>query len=152
MKKHHWDLPNQTFVIQNVLNIAPQSISQENSEENSIEFVFFGRIEPRKGTDIFVGAFELLGREFLTTNRVIITFMGSGAAFGQKIKKQWENSENLRNITVNFIHGYSRDEAIRYLQSGLRIAVIPSTIENSPYTVLECIENKIKFIASAVGK
>ncbi len=42
-------------------------------------------------------------------------------------------------------------EAIKYLQGPGRLAVVASAIENSPYTVLECLANGIPLLASDVG-
>ena len=41
--------------------------------------------------------------------------------------------------------------AMRYLREPGRLAVIPSLMENSPYTVLECLGSRIPFLASRVG-
>lgn len=48
---------------------------------------------------------------------------------------------------------YSHDEAIQYLVSkrDTALVVIPSLMENSPFTVMECIENSIHFVTSGVG-
>ena len=40
---------------------------------------------------------------------------------------------------------------MRYLKQPGRLAVIPSLMENSPYTVLECLGSRIPFLASRVG-
>jgi hypothetical protein len=42
-------------------------------------------------------------------------------------------------------------EAKAYLREGPRLAVMPSRIENSPYTVYECAELGIPFIAASVA-
>lgn len=38
-----------------------------------------------------------------------------------------------------------------YLRSGSRLAVIPSLMENAPYTVLECLVGGIPFLSHPVG-
>src|SRR5262249_54332102 len=45
----------------------------------------------------------------------------------------------------------NQEQALRYLHHGGRLAVMPSRIENSPFTVLECASQGLPFVASAVG-
>ena len=44
-----------------------------------------------------------------------------------------------------------RDAAMEYLRGGNRVAVLPSRMDNLPYTVLECLGSGIPFVASAIG-
>lgn len=153
LKKHSWKFPEHTYVIQNAMSLPQHHLDTDiNRQSNKInELVFFGRIEPRKGTETFLTAVEMLGIDFITKYNIKITFLGSGEGQALKLRNKIKKSLILKNIEVNFIHNFGRDEAHKYLKNDNRIAVMPSTIENSPYTVLECIAKDIRFIASSVG-
>ena len=111
-----------------------------------VEFVFFGRLEPRKGLDLFCEALSLIEHEL--PDGFTITFLGkleAGAA--QRVDK-------LRaglGVPVKTIYNADSAWAQGYLREGGRLAVMPSKVENYPYTVLECCAQGIAFLASSVG-
>jgi len=53
------------------------------------------------------------------------------------------------NITV--LDGLIQPEAAEYVGGAGRLSVMPSLLENSPFTVLECLAQNIPFIVSDVG-
>ncbi len=59
--------------------------------------------------------------------------------------------KRLEGRKVQFLNDFSREDAMLYLSSGNRLALIPSMMENYPNTVLECAANGIPFLASRVG-
>ena len=70
----------------------------------------------------------------------------NGAQYVQGLAQKWTS------VQWSIIDNYGPEEAKDYLSQGNgRLAVIPSRIENSPYTVIECAERQIPFIASRVG-
>jgi hypothetical protein len=110
------------------------------------ELVFFGRLEPRKGLWTFCDAVSsLMERGY---NRFSVTFLGAfGAAetrphLMERIR-EWPN--------VKIIESFHVEECRLYLSEPGRLAVMPSSGDNSPYTVLECLAGGIPFVATAVG-
>ncbi len=111
------------------------------------QIVFFGRIEFRKGIEVFLEAIERLFADNMTHFEVV--FLGSFD--GSFSMQQWaERTENWPCRTRVF-RNYTSSEALDLLRSENCIAVMPSRVDNSPYTVYECLENAIPFIATDVG-
>ncbi len=152
MEEKNWHFPKQTFVQPNLFpSAAVQEESQSNQKHNEIsEIVFFGRCEPRKGVEIFCDAMDKINHKI--KNITQITFLGkntispdfNSSSYIKKRAKNWK-------VGYQILSDYNREEALNYLKQAGKIAIIPSFIENSPYTVMECIYYKIAFMASAVG-
>ncbi len=118
------------------------------------EIVFFGRLEYRKGLDIFFDAMDRLFAKKLKVPK--ITFLGK---YGEKIPSYPELScseyiEKLSGkwpVDVQVISNYESEKALGYLLSGNRLAVMPSRIENSTLAVYETAYYGIPCIASDRG-
>lgn len=156
MQEKGWQLPENNRVI---LNCAPfngfinkNSNSSTNTNElKGVELVFFGRLETRKGLDIFLRAINKLDQSDIDKLSGI-TFIGkdinlSGINSNIIIK----NSTRSIKAPVHIINDLDRTSANAYLKRSNILAVIPSLVENSPYTVYECLINNINFISSNVG-
>jgi GT2 family glycosyltransferase/lipopolysaccharide biosynthesis glycosyltransferase/glycosyltransferase involved in cell wall biosynthesis len=170
--KRGWQLPRDSFVIPNIVR-SSASISTTTTVSPVpphtlppliTELVFFGRLEERKGTRLFIEALELL----LVVNSTydihstinMITFLGkdaldtttgidSSTLITQALLHLQTESAHLFNF--QFLQDYEREDAINYLKNQSRLAVLPALADNSPSTVLECISNSIRFLASTSG-
>ncbi|WP_420383927.1 glycosyltransferase [Novosphingobium sp.] len=119
------------------------------------EFVFFGRLEARKGLFVFCQAIRRLIRKGVALPAKI-TFMGKPGArlpshpdqdtpdFILDVSKDWP-------CEVQIISSYQQYEAIEYLLSGKRLAVMPSIIENSSMAIYEAAICAIPAVATNVG-
>jgi GT2 family glycosyltransferase/glycosyltransferase involved in cell wall biosynthesis len=149
MRAHRWGVPATTHVAQNLLHrpAAPHDATVSPVDE----LVFFGRLEPRKGLGLFCDALDRLPPGTLARIRRV-TFMGKEAArdafdsagFIERRTRDW--APEIRTRT-----DLGREEALRALAGPGVLAVIPSLVENSPYTVLECLRHGVRFLASRVG-
>ena len=118
------------------------------------EIVFFGRLESRKGLDIFFDAVDRLVAKGIALSP--ITLMGK---YGAKIPDYPELNidEYIRErsrawpVKVQVLDNFGNEEALRYLLGADRLAVMPSRIENSTLAVYETAYYGIPFIASDVG-
>jgi hypothetical protein len=115
------------------------------------ELVFFGRLEARKGLEVFCEALGLLTADELPgINKV--TFLGRpdkvhGCPAAQYIARnadRWPWAYTIRG-------DFDQAQAITYLREHSRLAVMPSLVDNSPNTVLEAIALGVPFIASRSG-
>jgi len=115
------------------------------------EVVFFGRLESRKGLELFCDAIELLVREDRSFVQQV-TFLGKsglaggidGAAYIASRVRRWP----IRTAT----HAdKSREEALDYLTRRPTLAVMPSLSDNTPNTVIECLRTNVPFISTGVG-
>ena len=119
------------------------------------EIVFFGRLEARKGLLTFCHAV----RRLMKLGHALpekITFMGKpGARLAvrphQTVLDYIEEETADWPTQVSILTDYQQHDAIGYLLDGARLAVMPSTIENSSLAVYEAAICHIPFIASNAG-
>lgn len=118
------------------------------------EIVFFGRLEPRKGLELFCAAIDALVARGVAVGRV--TFLGkegeplSGRggitplAFIAEHGARWP-------FAVEIETALNQPEALSLICARDGLAVMPSLIENSTMAVYETLVHRIPFIATAVG-
>nr|WP_312158412.1 glycosyltransferase [Pantoea piersonii] len=158
MKGKGWILPEANCVI---LNCAPfqgfekkETIGHSESKNAStakIELVFFGRLETRKGLDIFLRSLKNLSSDD-KKNISAITFLGKNVNLGSiDSETHIRNSTRRLELPINIITDYDRTNANEYIKRKNVLVIIPSLVENSPYTVYECLINDVNFLASSVG-
>ena len=161
MEQKGYRLPSgRTFVQPNIIDLQDLSVEEKRpayaygDRVRTGELVFFGRLESRKGLDIFCEALSRIAARGVQPLKV--TFMGKK---GERLPAHPEMTsiEYIRrqarawSFPVEIIDSYDQDRAISYLCASPRIAVMPSVIENSTMTVYECLVHRIPFLASAVG-
>ncbi len=161
MLDHGYHLPaGRTFVQPNVVKPVdiPGELRAKRPKTGTrvpiSEIVFFGRLEHRKGLDIFCDAINSLIAKGVSLP--MVTFMGK---FGARIPSHPELTveQYIEKQTVDWPmpwqikNRFNQSEALTYLHGEGRLAVIASLIENSPLTVYETTHFSIPFIASDVG-
>jgi len=120
----------------------------------SRELVFFGRLEGRKGLDIFCDALDrLLQRGVKPASVTFLGKQGRNLASHPHLgtPKYIEQKAKDWPFPVTIIESFDQDRAIAFLCEKPRIAVMPSVIENSTMTVYECLVHRIPFLATRVG-
>lgn len=150
-----WSLPEHSYVQPNCLGSNTLQIKQRDAVPDSTrvdELVFFGRLEPRKGLIEFCGALDRIGAELEQTGTKVV-FLGKPVAdFGAFNTHEFLKSKSAQwKFEWEVIDGFDSEQAINFLGSDNRVAVIPSLNDNSPMTIIECIANRIPFVASNVG-
>lgn len=153
MIAHHWVMPARVYVIQNIVRLpdAVMGLTSSVTPVETTEIVFFGRLEVRKGIELFCDAIDLLNKS-TDLSKIRITFMGkfshvAGLHSGMYVIERahrWRSS--LRVIST-----FGQEEALHYLSKPGIIAVIPSNAENSPCVVMECLQLGITFLATDSG-
>jgi glycosyltransferase involved in cell wall biosynthesis len=124
---------------------SPQFVPAAAAGPTDPEIVFFGRLETRKGLEVFVRAVGDLDP------RLAITFLGR-----VNVMPDGRSAlEYLRSVLADrrykLMTDCNREQALAYLAGGNRLAVMPSLSDNCPFTVIECAVNGIPFLASRVG-
>ena len=124
---------------------------------NAVEFIFFGRLEKRKGLFLFLDAVTRLAstKVIPTLN---ITLLGSlvettvvplDAAL---VKLRNAAATAGVSFTVHMQTGLNSEQASKFLLSRpCGVAVIPSLVENLPFTVMECLSLGVPLLVSRVG-
>ncbi len=108
------------------------------------EVVFFGRLETRKGLELFVEVARGLPPE------VRLTFLGRPSVVGGEPAIGYIR-DRLRGRRYQLLTDRGREEALRYLAEGGRLAIMPALADNYPYAVVECAAHGIPFLASSAG-
>jgi O-antigen biosynthesis protein len=146
---HGWRLPRRRFVRQYV--IADGSEQNRDRDTRAIhELCFFGRLETRKGLDIFCDALDVLVAEGTLPSHV--TLLGKIATVDGTDSRQYVASRSTTwPMPVEIVSDLDREAALRYLSGPGRLAVLPSRVDNLPLTVLECLWAGIPFVSSNAG-
>lgn len=151
MAARGWAVPGRRFVTPNLLPKSfPEGQEGDGARKPVEEIVFFGRLESRKGLELFCDAMTRLLARGAGPSRVVFLGKigevagGSALAYITEATAGWTVPWMVRN-------DLDTDGAKAFLAHGRRLAVIASSIENSPYTVLECIASGQPFLAADVG-
>ena len=145
-----WTTPDRTYVWPYVID-PPSCRNPPGALVPIRTLAFFGRLESRKGLEVFCDAIDRLSADTRMAG-ASVTFLGKvGRANGR------DALEYLRERARRWTHAWStlvdlsRDQAIEYLATHQALAVMPSLADNTPNTVLECLAAGLPFVASNVG-
>ena len=118
----------------------------------SDEIIFFGRHEERKGIELFCDALDLV-RHLLFEDDVTVTFLGQFEVINGEASALYLARRALDwRFRIQLLPDYERTAAVRNLISNDRsVVVVPSHIENSPYSVLEAAISGKAVICSDTG-
>ncbi|MDD7911561.1 glycosyltransferase family 4 protein [Pseudovibrio exalbescens] len=160
MRHVGYQLPAFSFVQPNILDFSEVKVVDKRPSRKpgdlvqSTEVTFFGRLEARKGIELFCSALDILERDGIRPKRV--NFLGKyGAPLTNHANEKVEDFITRKSagwkFEVNRITDLNQPEALSFLCSRDMLAVMPSLIENSTMAVYETLENRIPFIATDVG-
>jgi len=158
MEDRGWALPEQTFQQQYIQPQVARTEERAGSPDPEPikgfnEIVFFGRLETRKG---LVNTCDALDRpdfaERLVKDGIKVTFLGragnvDGVLADEYLKRRGAGWE----FEWEQISDRNQKEAVAYLQGPGRLILIPSTVDNSPNTVYECMGLGVAMITARSG-
>lgn len=151
MAQRGWRISAPTHVIQNLMPADAIATGEHEPAAFAVtEWVFFGRLERRKGLHVFLDALRRVPPEL--RQRVRVTFLGKAI-----LTPDFDSLALIREkmadwpLPPRILTDRDRDQALEYLRGPGRVAIIASLVENSPYTVLECVLARIPFVAADVG-
>jgi glycosyltransferase involved in cell wall biosynthesis/GT2 family glycosyltransferase len=124
---------------------SPRFPRRAQEEAGPPELVFFGRLEARKGLEVFLDALKDLDR------RTSVTFLGRDTVLGNGRSASSWIQERLDGRAVRLLMDCDREQALRYLAAGNRLAIIPTLAETFCHAVAECAVHGVPFLASRVG-
>ena len=143
-----WTLPRR--IVQEPYILLGLTPSAAGSARPGSELVFFGRLETRKGVDLFCDALDRLVAQGIVPPRV--TFLGkTSTVAGVPTDEYLRHRGKAWPFRWSIVSSLDRDAAMAYLRGPNRVAVLPSRLDNLPYTVLECLGSGIPFVASDIG-
>ena len=139
-----WELPQDHIVLPNLVAVkGTQAKTQRRVPVR--EIVFVGRLETRKGIWMFCRTLDRLKYKLIGKT---VTFLGKGTLeAGTYTTEQVLRRSAGWPFPIRIITDFNREQAIAYLKGDGRIAVAASPEDNSPSTILECLDEGIPFIA-----
>lgn len=158
LEENGFKLPqdNCVHVIKNVYEHCERVARRNNlnyAERIKIkEIIFFGRHEARKGIVAFCNALEMIAPE-LEVRDINVSFVGGfGEINGRPSGVYLTERSKKWSFPFSFHVGMGRSDAIQFLQDRkCSLVVIPSSAENSPYTVAEAIAAGCPVLTSLDG-
>ncbi len=145
-----WALPLKTYVWPYVLPVEERTTHAETSKPQ--ELVFFGRLESRKGLELFCECLTLLEHNKELPEDLSVSFLGKpGMVAGEESLSYLNEQASNWSFSWQTILDKSQLEAVAYLSSRSCLAVMPSLADNTPNVVHECLGLKIPFISTMVG-
>lgn len=143
-----WKIPPRVFV-ENLPSTRVADASFVKKEKSRREIVFFGRLEARKGLDLFCEAISACPPSVLKKTK--ITFLGTFGHVGQELAVRYlRRATRHWKVPWQVISDLDQKEALDYLRLGNPLAVLASRAETLGYTLIECITSGIPFIASQI--
>ena len=110
---------------------------------------FFGRLETRKGVELFLDA---ILSERLAALPFRVVFVGKPASHHPaQILAAAEARRPGFGARLSFQTELDSDEAQDFLAEHDCLAVIPSLIDNAPCVISECLRRRIPFVSTATG-
>jgi glycosyltransferase involved in cell wall biosynthesis len=134
-------------------HFLPEEVAADRPRERRTptEIVFFGRLERRKGLDLFCAALDESNKT-LSAAGIVVTFLGK-SVIKDEIASDDYIARRAEKWTFQWkiITGFGQQEAIEYLQTTNSVAVMASPEDNSPCTVYEALLHNIPFLATRTG-
>jgi glycosyltransferase involved in cell wall biosynthesis len=151
-----WNLPAESFALPNVNRLATRTQARMSSGEPARQIVFFGRLEARKGIYLFLEAVQHYLRKFPEAPVLPLVFLGKDSILGTGERASAFVRRELAGLAsrlrIQFKSDLTSAAAIRYLREHPESLVcMPSPVDNSPYVIVEALEEGFNFISSAKG-
>ena len=145
-EEYGWTLPERTY--HQPYAILRAAVPQPSPERKPVdELVYFGRLETRKGLWVFCDALDRLGDRLKGKT---VTFMGRMTEYlGQSTGALVLARSARWPCKVRLLTDYDQIDAVNYIRSGNRLAVMPSLADNSPCVVYECIMGEMPFLTGS---
>jgi len=147
-----WKFPESAYVQPLIMPPPPgHSIRTDDLGPRPVnKFVFFGRLETRKGVSLFCDALDRLTKEKIED--LEITFLGRHAiVYGEGSAEYISRRSEKWPWPCRVVDNLNQPDALQYLQREGVMAVMASPVDNSPNTVYECLALGIPFIACRSG-
>jgi glycosyltransferase involved in cell wall biosynthesis len=141
-----------SFVVQNTL-FPLKSDTQVISLHQTRHFVFFARLEVRKGLMVFMDALDILCATESTTPSDV-SFIGpdvviDGSQASDLIRSRAK--EKHWPFKLHIDHTLNTERALKYIKDQGAVTVLPTLGDNSPYAVMEIVAYDLPMITTDAG-
>lgn len=122
---------------------------QGRALEHVGRIAFFGRLETRKGVDLFIDA---ISSDVLADRDFEVVFLGKPASHTPDLIRAAIALRRPSLVSrLTFETELDTDAAQAYLRDQHCLAVIPSLIDNAPCVISECLRRGIPFLSTLTG-
>ena len=157
-----WDIPMSQYRLQfsgfnqkvqyerasSTVDSQPQPSTHDGKIE---ELVYLGVMEERDGIGAFCNALDQLTTTLPKSCR--ITFLGaSSSTVGRNAESYIATRAQRWPWSWQFIHSEKSGDAIQYLKSGARLAVIGSSTTNSLLLASQCVANNVPVLCNTLSR
>lgn len=147
VKEKQWKINGQEVKMRLPLSI-PSGLSYKGRTTHIDDIVFYGRLETRKGIELFCQSISRIASN-LKGKRV--RFIGQPGYIGGLPAKDYLKRESAKwKFEFEVVEGLDQETALKELCSTNCLVVIPSLSETLGYTVFECLQLGIPFICSDI--
>lgn len=150
--KNHWQLAADHRRLPCCYRPAPELAALGAAAVDSGHLIFFGRLETRKGLEVFCqGVLQTLDAQPGAVHT--LSFLGKAAEVRGVPSLDYirEAFAAHPELTVEVKTDLDTFQALGYIMSSGGVVVLPSLVDNSPYTVIECITYGLPFLAAGSG-
>lgn len=146
-----WTLAADSRIMRNCFDRS--KVNRDIYEPKPGVLAFFGRLETRKGLEIFLQALETLSKDERKKIEKVYFLGKSGWLTGMSADAAPEISRIMQSLSVEFqiLNDFDAEQAIDFICATKALAVIPSLVDNYPYTIVEALMNGIPVLASDAG-
>jgi glycosyltransferase involved in cell wall biosynthesis len=124
-----------------------------NASYTPESIAFFGRLEERKGLGMFVDSILQLHATTNFSPEILILgkpgWMKTGEFGDQYVKRRFSDDKN--SIKFSISTNLSSEEAMQKIVEKKSLVVIPSQLDNAPYTIVESIVKKFQVVSVNTG-
>jgi glycosyltransferase involved in cell wall biosynthesis len=168
-----WKLPSKVPVVPNCVSLPALSLPGKNSSDGSSpstdasqagnlikpvkSVAFFGRLETRKGIEIFFNAISMLPSEVLSNPEFRVLVVGGSAQIQSQKSELWiENRIKSLPTALNASQvvlkvGLSREMALKEILGAETLVAFGSMIENAPFALVEASKLGLPYVALDTG-
>ena len=153
-----WSLGKQQKILPYLLETNQYKSSSKFKPKNAKKhIIFFGRLDTRKGIEIFIESLNQLELQWDNSQAKLpikITFLGKigKTKYGDAEKFIKRNLFGSQLFRFKIIKNYGHEQALSFLnQNRNALVVTPSLVDNLPFAVLECVELDLNIIAGDTG-
>ena len=145
VRQHHWQLPpdNRIRVLGLPLCNNPIETPSQQAESTFKHIAYFGRLETRKGFELFVDGLLYLKQNLhyqsLKTIESIVLLGKQGITRYGTVAEAVNELEQALEIPVTVLDTYDTFQAQTYLAANAKdmLVVAPSLVDNMPYAIIE---------------
>jgi O-antigen biosynthesis protein len=156
MEENHWDVGKNRKVLPCLMDLNKQSLPTEFAKGH---IIFFGRLETRKGLELFLDALRKAAPQLKPyageEKPIQVTFLGkvSSTTYPDTQRAIEAFFEEFAEIySHEILSDKSQPQALDFLVNHANALVVtPSLIDNFPCAILECVELGLNVISSNVG-